>query len=50
MAGHPHRTTRAARLWNFISRIGVIAGARWFVAGRNTSATITPVVAINMVY
>ena len=40
-------------LWNrydFTSRIGVIAGARWFAAGRNTSATITPVVAVNMVY
>lgn len=36
--------------YNFTSRIGVIAGARWFAAGRNTSATITPVVAINMVY
>ncbi len=36
--------------YNFTSRIGVIAGARWFLAGRNTSATITPVVAINMVY
>ena len=36
--------------YNFTSRIGVIAGARWFGAGRNTSATITPVVAINMVY
>ena len=36
--------------YNFTSRVGVIAGARWFAAGRNTSATITPVVAINMVY
>ena len=36
--------------YNFTARIGIIAGARWFVAGRNTSATITPVVAINMVY
>jgi hypothetical protein len=36
--------------YNFTSRIGVIAGARWFAAGSNTSATITPVVAINMVY
>lgn len=36
--------------YNFSSRIGVIAGARWFVAGRNTSATITPVAAINMVF
>jgi hypothetical protein len=36
--------------YNFNGRIGIIAGARWFAAGRNTSATITPVVAINMVY
>jgi hypothetical protein len=36
--------------YNFTGRIGVIAGARWFAAGRNTSASITPVVAINMVY
>lgn len=36
--------------YNFSSRIGVIAGARWFAAGRNTSATITPVAAINMVF
>jgi hypothetical protein len=36
--------------YNFTSRIGVIAGARWFAAGRNTSATITPVAAINMVF
>lgn len=36
--------------YNFSSRIGVIAGARWFAAGRNTSATVTPVAAINMVF
>jgi hypothetical protein len=36
--------------YNFSSRIGIIAGARWFAAGRNTSATITPVAAINMVF
>jgi hypothetical protein len=36
--------------YNFTSRIGIIAGARWFGAGRNTSASVTPVVAINMVY
>ncbi len=36
--------------YNFTSRVGVIAGARWFAAGRNTSATITPVAAINMVF
>ena len=36
--------------YNFNSRVGVIAGARWFGAGKNTSATITPVMAINMVF
>ena len=36
--------------YNFTGRIGIIAGARWFAAGRNTSATITPVVALNMIY
>jgi hypothetical protein len=36
--------------YNFNSRIGVIVGARWFAAGRNTSASVTPVAAINMVY
>jgi hypothetical protein len=36
--------------YNFTSRIGIIAGARWFAAGRNTSATLTPVVAVNMIY
>jgi hypothetical protein len=36
--------------YNFNSRIGVIAGARWFVAGKNTNATITPVMAVNMVF
>ncbi len=36
--------------YNFTSRIGVIVGARWFAAGRNTSASVTPVAAINMVY
>ena len=36
--------------YNFSSRIGVIVGARWFAAGRNTGASVTPVAAINMVY
>jgi hypothetical protein len=36
--------------YNFNSRIGIIAGARWFVAGKNTNATITPVMAVNMVF
>jgi hypothetical protein len=36
--------------YNFSSRVGVIVGARWFAAGRNTEASITPVAAINIVY
>ncbi len=36
--------------YNFNSRVGIIVGARWFGAGENTSATVTPVVALNMVY
>lgn len=36
--------------YNWTSRIGVIFGARWFAAGRNTGASLTPVAAINMVY
>lgn len=36
--------------YNFNSRIGVIVGARWFAAGSNTGASVTPVAAINMVY
>lgn len=36
--------------YNWTSRVGVIFGARWFAAGRNTSASVTPVAAINMVY
>jgi hypothetical protein len=36
--------------YNWNSRMGVIVGARWFAAGRNADASITPVAAINMVY
>jgi hypothetical protein len=36
--------------YNFTSNIGVIVGARWFAAGHNTGASITPVAAINMFY
>jgi hypothetical protein len=35
--------------YNWNSRIGLIVGARWFGAGRNTSATITPAIALNIV-
>jgi hypothetical protein len=30
--------------------MGLIVGARWFAAGQNTSATVTPVMALNMVF
>ncbi|MGH8201302.1 MAG: transporter [Steroidobacteraceae bacterium] len=36
--------------YNSSARMGVIAGARIAVAGRNVGATVTPVVAINMVF
>jgi hypothetical protein len=36
--------------YNFNSRIGVIAGTRIIPTGRNTSLSVTPVVAINMVF
>lgn len=36
--------------YNFTSNIGVIFGARWFAAGSNTGASVTPVAAINMFY
>lgn len=36
--------------YNFTSRVGVIAGARVFVAGRNLASSVTPVAAVNMVF
>lgn len=36
--------------YNFNGNVGVIVGARWFAAGRNTAASLTPVAAINMFY
>jgi hypothetical protein len=36
--------------YNFNGNVGVIAGVRLVPDGRNTSATITPVAAINLVY
>jgi hypothetical protein len=35
--------------YNWTGRVGVIVGARWIAAGRNTDATITPVAAINII-
>lgn len=36
--------------YNWTSRVGLIVGVRWFGAGRNTSATVTPAAALNMVF
>ncbi len=36
--------------YNWSSQVGLIVGARWFALGRNTSATVTPAVALNMVF
>ncbi|MGH9380155.1 MAG: transporter [Thermoanaerobaculia bacterium] len=36
--------------YNFSATVGVIVGARWFAAGRNTDASVTPVAAINLVF
>lgn len=36
--------------YNFNSRVGVILGSRLFPAGKNTTASITPVVAVNIVH
>ncbi len=36
--------------YNFSSRLGVIVGARIFVAGRNTGSSVTTAAAINMVF
>lgn len=36
--------------YNFNGNVGIIAGAIWTVAGHNTSASVIPVVAVNIVY
>jgi hypothetical protein len=36
--------------YNFSSRVGIIFGARIFVAGRNTGSSVTTAAAINMVF
>jgi hypothetical protein len=36
--------------YNWSGSVGVIVGARSFVAGRNTNATLTPMVAINVLF
>jgi hypothetical protein len=36
--------------YNFNGNVGIIVGAIWTAAGRNTSASIIPVMAVNVVY
>jgi hypothetical protein len=36
--------------YNFSGKVGVIAGMRLFPAGKNTSNSITPAIAINIVH
>jgi len=36
--------------YNFTSKVGVIAGVRTFPAGRNTTNSITPAIAVNIVH
>jgi hypothetical protein len=36
--------------YNFSGAVGIIVGARIFVAGRNTGATVTPAAAINLAF
>jgi hypothetical protein len=36
--------------YNWNSRVGVVVGAWWYAAGRNTGASVTPIAAINMFY
>ena len=36
--------------YNWNSRIGLLVGVRMFVAGRNATSSVTPAIALNMVY
>jgi hypothetical protein len=36
--------------YNWTSTVGIIMGAKWVFAGHNTSASVTPVAAINLVF
>lgn len=45
-----YRAVAPAVEYNFSSRVGVIVGARIFVAGRNTGSSVTTAAAINMVF
>lgn len=42
--------TAPAIEYNWSGSVGVIVGARWFAAGRNTNATVTPMAAINLLF
>jgi hypothetical protein len=52
LRSNPSETLFAAPAveYNWSARVGVIVGARLVPAGRNTTATVTPVAAINVVY
>jgi hypothetical protein len=45
-----HLALAPAVEYNLSGTIGVIVGARWIAAGRNASASITPAIALNMVF
>ena len=36
--------------YNWSRNVGVIVGTRWYVAGRNSNATVTPMAAINLLF
>jgi hypothetical protein len=45
-----HLALAPAVEYNLSATVGVIVGARWIAAGRNASASITPAIALNMVF
>ena len=47
-AGHSWSLAPALE-YNFNSRVGIIAGAKFTIAGRNATALVIPVAAINIV-
>ncbi len=50
-SGSSHQVGFAPAIeYNWSSTMGVIIGVRWIASGRNASASITPVAAINIVY
>jgi hypothetical protein len=49
-SGQSHTWSLAPAIeYNFNSRVGIIAGAKLTVAGRNATALVIPVAAINIV-